>query len=94
MKVQDQYSWKWKRIAGTGVAVVALGSLLCSTGGAAERGCRVRYETAWIAVEVLRHVALACSQLAPAYLCENSRCCQHLFQIVASVWPLLCVIAG
>jgi len=94
MKGQDKYSRNWKRIVGTGVAGFALAFLLCSFDAAAERGCSVRYETAWVAVDVLRHVILVCWQSVPAYLYEDSRCCQHLFQIVASVWPLLCVIAG
>jgi hypothetical protein len=94
MKGQDKQSQNWKRIVGTGIAAVVLGGLFCSICGAAELGCSVHYETAWIAVEVLRHVVLACRQLAPAYLYENSRCCEHLFQIVTSVWPLFWVIAG
>jgi len=94
MKRQDKYSRNWKRIAGTGIAAFALAILLCSFDGAAERGCNARFETAWVAVEVLRHVVLVCWQLVPAYLYEDSRCCQHLFQIVASVWPVLSVIAG
>lgn len=94
MKEQNKYPWNWKRIAGTGITAVALGGLFCGICGAVELGCSVHYETTWVAVEVLRHVVLACWQLAPAYLCENSRCCEHLFQIVTSVWPLFSVIAG
>ena len=94
MKGQDKQSRNWKRIARTGIAAVVLGGLFCSICGAAELGCSVHYETAWVAVEVLRHVVQACWQLAPAYLYEDSRCYQHLLQIVASVWPMLCVIAG
>jgi hypothetical protein len=94
MKEHDKYSWNWKRIAGTGIAAVGLASLFCSFGGASEQGCNVRYETIWVAVEVVRHVILACWQLVLTYLCKDSRCCQHLFQIVTSIWPLFCVIAG
>ena len=94
MKGQYTYSRNWKRIAGTSIAGFVLAILSCSLDGAAEWGRNVRYETAWVAVEVLRHVILACWQSVPAYLCEDSKCCQHLFQIVASVWPLLCVMAG
>jgi hypothetical protein len=94
MKGQDRYSRNWKRIVGTGVAGFALASLVCSLGGVAERDCTSHYGTAWVAVEVLRHVVQACWQLVPAYLFEDSGPCQHLFQIVASVWPVLCVIAG
>jgi hypothetical protein len=93
MKRQDKYSWNWKRIAGTGIAAVALAILFCCLGGVPERGCGVRYETAWVAMEVLRQIVLACWRLAPAYLCENSARCEHLFQLAASVWPLFCVIA-
>ena len=94
MKGQDKQSRNWKRIAGTGIAAVVLGGLFCSICGVAELRCSVHYETVWVAVEVLCHVVLACWQLAPAYLCENSRSCEHLFQIVTSAWPLFCVIAG
>ena len=94
MKVQDKYSRNWRRIVGAGIAGVAMAVLLCSAHAVGEQGCRVHYETAWVAAEVLRHVVHACWQLVPAYLYEDSRCCQHLLQIVASVWPVLCVIAG
>lgn len=94
MKVRDKYHWNWKRIVGTGIAAVALASLLCGISGAAERGCSVHYETAWVAGEVLRHIVLACWQLAPVYLCEDSRCCEHLFQMLTSVWPLFCAVAS
>ncbi len=94
MKAQDKYSRNWKRIAGTGIAGLALAILLCNFDGAGERGCSARFETAGVAVEVLRDVVLACWQLVPSYLYENSGCYEHLLQIVASVWPLLCVIAG
>jgi hypothetical protein len=94
MKGQYKYSRSWKRIAGTGIAGFALAILLCSLDAVAEGGCSVRYETASVVAEVLRHAVLACWQLAPVYLFENSRGCHHLFQIVASVWPLFCVIAG
>jgi len=94
MKAQDKYSRNWKRIAGTGIAGLALAILLCNFDGAAERGCSARFETAGVAVEVLRDVVLACWQLVPSYLYENSGCYEHLLQIVASIWPLLCVIAG
>ncbi len=94
MKAQDKYSRNWKRIAGTGIAGLALAILLCNFDGAAERGCSARFETAGVAVEVLHHVVLAYWQLVPAYLYENSGSYEHLLQIVASIWPLLCVIAG
>jgi hypothetical protein len=94
MEGQEKYPRNWKGIVGMGIAAVALASLACSLGGAAEQGCNVRYGTAWVAVELVHHVVLACWQLVPAYLCENSRCCEHLFQVVASVWPLFCVIAS
>ncbi len=93
MKAQDKYSRNWKRIAGTGIAGLALAILLCNLDGAAGRGCSARFETAGVAVEVLRHVVLACWQLVSAYLYDNSGCYEHLLQIVASIWPLLCVMA-
>jgi hypothetical protein len=94
MKGQDNYSRNWKRIVGTGVAGLALASLVCSLGGVAERGCTVHYGTAWVAVEILRHVVQVCWQFVPTYLYEDSRCCELLFQVVASIWPMFWVIAG
>lgn len=94
MKVHSKYFWNCKRIAVTAIAGFALASLFCGTCGAVEQGCALNYEVSWVAAEVLRHVVQACWQLVPAYLYENSGCYEHLLQIMASVWPLLCVIAS
>lgn len=94
MKGQDKNARNWKQIMAATIAGVGLAVLLGSLNAAPERGCNVHYEIAWVAAEVLRHVVQACWQLVPVYLYENSGCYEHLLQIMASVWPLLCVIAG
>jgi hypothetical protein len=94
MNGQHKYARNWEQIVATAIVGVALAVLLGDLSGAPELACNVHYETAWVAVEVLRHVVEACWQLVPTYLYDNSGCYEHLFRIVASIWPLLCVIAG
>ena len=72
----------------------ALATLSYKLDGAAAQGCNLLDKTAWVALDVLRPVILGGWQAVPAYLCEDSRFLQHSLQIVASIWPLLCVIAG
>ncbi len=93
MKRQYTDSWNCKRIAGVTVVGFALANLFWNLDGGAQ-GCNLLEKTAWVAVDVLRPVILAGWQCVPAYLYENSGCLQHLFQIVASIRPLLCVIGG
>ncbi len=72
----------------------ALATLSYKLDGAAAQGCNLLDKTAWVALDVLRPVILGGWQAVPAYLCEDSSFLQHLLQIVASIWPLLCVVAG
>src|SRR6266702_412188 len=93
MKGQSTYSRNWKRIAGGAVVAFVLTNLFWNLDGGAQ-GCNLLEKTAWVAVDVLRPVILAGWQSMPACLGENSGCLQHLFQVVASLWPLLCVLVG
>lgn len=80
------------KVAAVGFAVATLSYRL---DGAAAEGCNLLDKTAWVALEVLRSVILLAGwQAVSAYLCEDSRLLQYLLQIVASIWPLLGVMAG
>ena len=94
MTGQFTYSRNVKPIVGVAIAGFVLATEFCKLGGAAAQGCNLLDKTAWVALEVLRPVILAAWQSVPACLCGDSRFLQHLLQIVASIWPLLCVIAG
>ncbi len=78
------------------VAIVgfALATLFCMLQGVAAQECHLFHNVAWVALEVLRPAISAACQSAPAHLCEGSNLLQHLLQIVASIRPLLWVIAG
>ena len=58
------------------------------------QGCSLLGKAAWAALDVLRPLILAAWQSLPACLCEDSRFLQHVLQLVARIWPLLCVLAG
>ena len=59
------------------------------------QGCGLLGKGAWLALEVLRPAVIqAAWQSVPACLCEDLSFLQHVLQIVASIWPLLCVLAG
>jgi hypothetical protein len=80
-----------------GVAIVTLGfpTFFCKLGGPAEQGCNLFGKTAWVALALLRSVILLADwQAVSAYLWEDSKLLQHLLQIMASIWPLLCFRAG
>jgi hypothetical protein len=58
------------------------------------QGCSLLGKAAWAALDVLRPLILAAWQSLPAFPCEDSSFLRHVLQIVASIWPLLCVLAG
>ena len=82
-----------KPIVGVAIIGFVLATGFCNFGAAAQ-GCNLLDKTAWVALEVLRPVILSGWQSVPACLCGDSRLLQHVLQIVTSIWPLLCVIAG
>lgn len=70
-----------------------LATMFCNLDGAAER--RSLLDTAaLVALEVLRPLILAAWQSMPSYFCRDASFLQLLLQIVASIWPLLCTLAG
>ena len=93
MEGHDTYPGKVEQIVGVAIAGFVLATLVGKlTGSTQEWSCLD--QATRVVLEVLRPVILAGWQCVPAYLAENTRCLQHLPQIVASIWPLLCVIAG
>ena len=93
MKGQYKYIRNSKPIVGVAIVGFVLVTLSCKLDATAQ-GCSLFNRAAWVALEVLRPVILAAWQSVPACLCEDSRLLQHVLQIGASIWPLLCVIAG
>ncbi len=87
-------SRNFRPILRVAIAGFVLATGFCKLGGVAAQGCNLLDKNAWVALEVLRPVILSAWQSVPACLCEDSRVLQHFLRIVASIWPLLCVIAG
>jgi hypothetical protein len=94
MDKQYTSSRKWKGIAVGAIAGFALAALFYRLNGGAGHGCDVLSETAWFILKILHPVMVAGGQSVEAYLAENTRCLRHLLQIVASVGPVLCCVAG
>jgi len=95
MKGQYKYFRNSKPIVGVAIIGFVLAPLFCKLDGATAQGCNLPDKTACVALEVLRSVILLADwQAVLSYLCADSRFLQHLLQIVASIWPLLGVIAG
>jgi len=84
MKRLYTYSWNCQLIVGVAIVGFAFATLFCNLLG----------ETAWAAFKVLSPVILACWPSAPWYVFEDSKFLQQLLQIGASVWPLICLLAG
>jgi hypothetical protein len=76
------------------IVEVAIVGFVLATLDVLAQGCSLFDRAAWVALEVLRPVILVAWQSAPACLCGDSRFLQYVLQIAASIWPLLCAIAG
>jgi hypothetical protein len=81
-------------VAKLAIAGFALVTLVLTLHIAAIQECHLFHSVAWLAFQVLRPAILATSQSAPTHLCDASSLLQPLLQMVASVRPLLWVIAG
>jgi apolipoprotein N-acyltransferase len=82
-------------IAAVAILGFALPALFCMFAGATSEGCNLFDKTVWVALEALRAVIpLADWPAVSAYLYDSSRFWQHLPQIGAALWPLLCITAG
>lgn len=93
MKGQYKYLRNSKPIVEAAIVGLMLATMFYNLDAAAQR-CSLLDKAAWVALEMFRPVILAAWQSVPACLCEDSRFLQHVLQIVASIWPLLCVMAG
>ena len=94
--MMGQYIYSGNCQPSIGVASVGITlATFCKLGGAAAQGCSLLGNTGWVASALLRSVILLADWRAvSAYLFEDSRLLQHLLQLVGSIWPLLCFIAG
>ena len=54
------------------------------------QACDLLHNVAWVAFELARPIISAALQCVPAHFCGCSDLAQHLLQIVASSWTLLC----
>jgi hypothetical protein len=94
MKGPYTYSGSRKPIVEVAIAGFVLATLSSLLQTKAIQGCHLVHSAAWVAFRVLRPAILAVSQSGSAHLCQASNLLQHLLQIVASIKPLLCLIAG
>ena len=94
MTKQSTYSGNPKPIQEAAIVGFLLATLSCKLDGAAALACQLLDKTAWAVTEVVSSAILAGWPSVLSYLFEDSRVLQHLLQIMASVWPLLRVIAG
>jgi hypothetical protein len=94
MTRQCTYSGNPKPIQEAAIVGFLLTTLSCKLEGVAALACALLDKTAWAATEVVRSAILAGWPSVVGYLCEDSRFMQHLLQVLASIWPLLCAIAG
>jgi hypothetical protein len=88
------YSRNRKTIVNAAMAGFALATLFCMLHEVAVQECHLFHNLVWVALEVMRPAISAAWQSAPAHLCEGSNLLRHLLQIVASIRPLLGVIAA
>jgi hypothetical protein len=81
-------------VAKAAIAGFALATLFSMLDGVEVQECRLFHNMAWVALEVLRPAISAAWQSAPGHLCEGSNVLRHLLRIVASIRPILWVMAG
>jgi hypothetical protein len=94
-EMTEQYSRNYKPIVGVAIVAFMLPTLFCKLAGQAAPGCKLLDKTAWVALGLLRSVILLADwQAVSAHLWDDSRLLQHLLQIIASIWSLLCLVAG
>jgi hypothetical protein len=91
-----QYKGSRGHKAIVGVILAAFGFAIVFQGldNVAAKGCNLIDMTAWMALEGLRSVILACYQALPAYLCDDRGLLVGFLHMLVSRWPLLCVMVG
>jgi hypothetical protein len=87
-------SQKLKRAAVAAIVGFALATLFYKLGGGASHGCELLDEAEWLVLQILHPIVAVGWRSAQAYLTENSRVLQHLPQIVANAWPMLCFVVA
>jgi hypothetical protein len=94
-EMKGQYFRNCKPIVGVALVTLVLPNLFSKLGEAPALGSNLLGKTVWVALALLRSViVLADWQAVQAYLWEYPRLLPHLLHIMASIWPLLCYIAG
>jgi hypothetical protein len=94
MKGPYYESRKRKAVVGVALFAYALAPLFCKLDGVAALACNLLDQSAWAALSALRPaILLIGGQAVSAHLYETSRLLQGLLGILASLWPLLCVLA-
>ena len=94
MTEPNKYCMNGNLIVEVAAVWFVLATLSYKLDGAAAHGCSLVDRAAWVALDVLRPAILAGWRAISTYLCEDSTVLQHLLQIVASIWQLLCIVAG
>jgi hypothetical protein len=93
MTEPNKYSMNGNLLVEVAAVLFVFATLSYKLDGAAQ-GCSLVDRTAWVALDVFRPAILACWRAISTYLCEDSTVLQHLLQMVASIWQLLCIVAG
>jgi hypothetical protein len=94
MTEPNKYSMNGNLLVEVAAVLFVLATLSYHLDGAAAQGCSLVDRAAWVALDVFRPAILACWRAISTYLCEDSTVLQHLLQMVASIWQLLCIVAG
>jgi hypothetical protein len=93
MKGQHKYLRNSKPIVEVAIVGLVLATMFYNLDAATQR-CSLLDKAVWVALEVSCPLILAAWQSVPTHLCPAASLLQHLLQIVASIRPLLCVMAG
>jgi hypothetical protein len=93
-EMTERYCRNYKSTVGVAIVTFMLPTFCCKLGVPAVPGCQLLGNTVWVALGLLRSVILLADwQALSAYLWDDSRLFQHL-QIMATIWSLICFVAG
>jgi len=93
MKTRHVYTQAVKLVVGAAILAIAVSALLHKPGtGAGEYN--LIQGAAWFVLQLLQPIIAAGLRSVPTYLHENTGVLDHLPHIVASLGPLLCLVAG
>jgi hypothetical protein len=94
MTEPNKYSMNGNLLVEVAAVLFVFATLSYKLDGAAAEGCSLAGRAAWVALDVLRPAIFAGWRAISTYLCEDSTVLQHLPRMVASIWQLLCIVAG